>query len=249
MRIHLLDLGSLVIDRSDVLWHIDVGTPVRFPVYGVYIDHPEGKFVFDTGYDLDHVNKVLPFELPEQTPEQTVPAQLEKCGVKPEEIDFVVNSHFHFDHVGGNKHLTNATLITSKVELRSAMVPEPFERLGYSDMTFYTRGVTKVEFIEGDTEIAKGLTLFETTGHTIGHYSLLAEPEGRRPMIFCGDACYTFETLERMIVGGFHLDPVASISALKRIKTMAKQHDAEIFPSHEMGPWNEWKHAPEFYGA
>ena len=51
MRIYLLDLGSLVIDRSDVLWHIDVGTPVRFPVYGVYIDHPDGKFVFDTGFD------------------------------------------------------------------------------------------------------------------------------------------------------------------------------------------------------
>ena len=39
MKVYLLDLGSLVIDRSDVLWHIDVGTPVRFPVYGVYIDH------------------------------------------------------------------------------------------------------------------------------------------------------------------------------------------------------------------
>ena len=106
MKVYLLDLGSLVIDRSDVLWHIDVGTPVRFPVYGVYIDHPEGKFIFDTGFDLDHVNKVLPFELPEQTPEQTLPAQLAKCGVKPEEIDYVVNSHFHFDHVGGNRHLT-----------------------------------------------------------------------------------------------------------------------------------------------
>ena len=40
--------------------------------------------------------------------------------------------------------------------------------------------------------------LFETPGHTIAHYSLLAEPEGRRPMIFCGDAVYTFETLETM---------------------------------------------------
>jgi 4-pyridoxolactonase len=248
MRIYLLDLGSLVIDRSDVLWHIDVGTPVRFPVYGVYIDHPDGKYVFDTGFDLDHVNKVLPFELPEQTPEQTIPAQLAKCGVKPEEIDYVINSHFHFDHVGGNKHLSDATLLTSKYELRSALVPEPFERLGYSDLSFYTRGATKVEFIEGDTEIADGLTLFETPGHTIAHYSLVAEPEGRRPMIFCGDACYTFETLERMIVGGFHLDPVDSISSLKRIKSMAKDYDAEIFPSHELGPWNEWKHAPEYYG-
>jgi len=248
VKIYLLDLGSLVIDRSDVLWHIDVGTPVRFPVYGVYIDHPEGKFIFDTGYDLDHVNKVLPFELPEQSPEQTLPAQLAKIGVKPEEIDYVINSHFHFDHVGGNRYLTNATLITSKHELRSCLVPEPFERLGYSDLSFYTRGQTKVEFIEGDVEIAKGLTLFETPGHTIAHYSLLAEPEGRRPMIFCGDAVYTFETLERMIIGGFHLDPVDSVSAIKRIRQVARENDAEIFPSHDMEPWLTWKHAPDYYG-
>jgi len=248
MKVHLLDLGSLVIDRSDVLWHIDVGTPVRFPVYGVYIDHPEGKFVFDTGYDLDHVNKVLPFELPQQTPQQTLPAQLALCGVKPEQIDYVVNSHFHFDHVGGNKYLTNATLITSKAELRSGLVPEPFERLGYSDLSFQWPG-QKREFIEGDTEIAKGLTLFGTAGHTSGHCSLLAEPEGRRPMIFTGDAAYSYETLERMIIGGFHLDPVDCISALKRIKSMARQHDAEIFVSHEMEPWLRWKHAPESYGA
>lgn len=248
MKIYLLDLGSLVIDRSDVLWHIDVGTPVRFPVYGVYVDHPEGKFIFDTGYDLDHVNKVLPFELPEQTPQQTLPAQLALCGVRPEEINYVINSHFHFDHVGGNKYLTNATLLTSKTELRSSLVPEPFERLGYSDLSFYTRGM-KVEYLEGDVDLAKGLSLFQTPGHTIGHYSMLAEPEGRRPMIFAADAAYSNETLDRMIIGGFHFDAVDSISALKRIKAVARKHDAEIFVSHEMAPWLEWRHAPEFYGA
>ena len=247
MKIYLLDLGSLVIDRSDVLWHIDVGTAVRFPVYGVYIDHPEGKFIFDTGYDLDHVNKVLPFELPEQSAQQTLPEQLKLCGTTPDAIDYVVNSHLHFDHVGGNKYLKNATMLVSKLELRSSKVPEPFERLGYSDLSFDFPGI-KYEFIEGDFDLAKGLTLFQTAGHTIGHYSLLAEAEGRRPMIFAGDAAYTHETLERMIIGGFHLDPVDSISALRRIKAMAKRHDAEIFVSHEMEPWREWKHAPEFYG-
>ena len=34
-KVSILDGGSLVIDRSQVLWHIDVGTPVRFPVYSV----------------------------------------------------------------------------------------------------------------------------------------------------------------------------------------------------------------------
>ena len=75
-KVYILDGGSLVIDRSQVLWHIDVGTPVRFPVYSVLIEHPDGLFMYDTGYDLDHVNRVLPFELPEQTPDQTIPAQL-----------------------------------------------------------------------------------------------------------------------------------------------------------------------------
>jgi 4-pyridoxolactonase len=248
VKIYLLDLGSLVIDRSDVLWHIDVGTPVRFPVYGVYIDHPEGKFIFDTGFDLDHVNKVLPFELPEQSPQQTLPEQLKLCGTTPEEIDVYVNSHFHFDHVGGNKHLANATLVTSKWELRSLVVPEPFERLGYSDVAWYERGATKVRFVEGDHRLAEGLTLFSTPGHTISHISLLAEPEGRKPMIFAGDAVYTQETLDKEIIGGFHLDPVKSIEAIRRIKEMARQHDAEIFVSHEMAAWERWQHAPEHYG-
>ena len=54
-KVWILDGGSLVIDRSQVLWHIDVGTPVRFPVYSVLIEHPDGLFMYDTGYDLDHV--------------------------------------------------------------------------------------------------------------------------------------------------------------------------------------------------
>ena len=135
-KVYILDGGSLVIDRSQVLWHIDVGTPVRFPVYSVLIEHPDGLFMYDTGYDLDHVNRVLPFEQPQQTPDQTIPAQLKASGFDPEQVNFVVNSHFHFDHVGGNKYLTNATTLVNTAELRHAKVPEPFEHLGYSDLSF-----------------------------------------------------------------------------------------------------------------
>ena len=69
------------------------------------------------------------------------------CGTTPEAIDFVVNSHFHFDHVGGNKYLTNATLVDGK-ESCGRLVPEPFERLGYSDLTFQCPG-QKCELVRG----------------------------------------------------------------------------------------------------
>ena len=132
-RVRLLDSGTLVIDQSHITWNIGCGTPVRFPVYSVLIEHADGLFMFDSGYDLDLVNEVLPFELPEQTAEQTGPAQLAKCGFKPEDVDAVINSHLHFDHCGGNKHLVKATTYLHRDELRQARTPEPFERLGYAD--------------------------------------------------------------------------------------------------------------------
>jgi 4-pyridoxolactonase len=245
-KVWILDSGSLVIDRSDVLWHIDAGTPVRFPVYGVLIEHPDGLFMYDTGYDLDHVNRVLPFELPQQTPDQTIPAQLKAAGFDPEQVSFVVNSHFHFDHVGGNKHLTNATTLVNTAELRHAKVPEPFEHLGYSDLSFDFPGTT-YERISGDIEIADGLWLFETPGHTAGHYSLLVELDDRPSMIFTGDAANSYENLERLIVGGFHLDPTAAVESLRRLKRLARAHDAQLYPSHEMAPFQSWKKAPSYY--
>ena len=86
-RVRLLDSGSLVIDQSHITWNVGCGTPVRFPVYSVLIEHPDGLFMFDSGYDLDLVNAMLPFELPQQTEEQTVPAQLARCGYKPDDVD------------------------------------------------------------------------------------------------------------------------------------------------------------------
>ena len=86
MKIWLLDNGSIVIDHAQLMWNIGGGTPVRIPSYGVLIEHDEGLFLFDTGFDCEHTNRVLPFELPEQTDEQTIPAQLAKCGFKPEDV-------------------------------------------------------------------------------------------------------------------------------------------------------------------
>ena len=81
--------------------------------------------------------------------------------------------------MGGNKYLTNATLLTSKHELRSCLVPEPFERLGYSDLSFYARGQTKVEFLEGDVGDRQGAdAVRDARPH---HRPLLAHGRARGP--------------------------------------------------------------------
>jgi 4-pyridoxolactonase len=177
MKLWNLDNGSIVIDHAQLMWNIGGGTPVRIPSYGVLIEHTDGLFLFDTGFDLEHTERVLPFEFPEQTVDQTIPAQLGRCGFKPEDVGTLVNTHLHFDHVGGNKHLTSSRIVLHEKELAHAREHEPFEFFGYSDKTWDYEGAN-FEPVSGDIELAKGIWLFETPGHTVGHYSLLLKPGG-----------------------------------------------------------------------
>ena len=70
---------------------------------------------------------MLPFELPEQTPEQTIPAQLALCGFSPSDVGTLVMSHLHFDHVGGNRHLPDARVLIHAREIAQGRACEPFE--------------------------------------------------------------------------------------------------------------------------
>jgi 4-pyridoxolactonase len=246
--VRLLDSGTLVIDQSHITWNIGCGTPVRFPVYSVLIEHADGLFMFDSGYDVELVNAVLPFELPEQTQEQTVPAQLARCGYKPTDVDAIINSHLHFDHCGGNKHLTNATTYLHHDELREARTPEPFERLGYADRG-YDHPEASFSLLEGDLEFAKGLHLFHTPGHTVGHYSLLVELEGSRPLLFMADVSYTAAAFAADQQAGFHNNPVDGVRSIRRCKRIAKDWNAEVVFTHDMDRFKTYALAPEPFTA
>jgi len=249
-KVYLLDGGSLVIDGFHIYWNRGPGGEVRFPCYSVLVDHPEGKFVFDTGFDKKHVEAVLPFEKPMQTDEQTVPGALKLIGMEPGEITHVVNSHYHFDHCGGNHHLTNATTLCHAAELDAARKPEVFEGLGYSDQAFdvaddiYT---PKYELLEGDVEIAKGVYLIETPGHTVGHYSMLVELNGRKPMLFTADACYTQQNMDMNCIASFHVDPVASHDSMDLLRKVAQEREADLFFSHDAESYKSYLKAPGYY--
>jgi 4-pyridoxolactonase len=246
VKVYLLDTGSIVIDHSQLLWNVP-GDPVRIPSYGVLVEHPDGLFVFDTGFDLEHTQRVLPFELPEQTPQQTIPEQLRVCGYEPGDVRTLVNSHLHFDHVGGNRHLTEATVVVHEKELAQARDFEPFERFGYSDTTWDYEGA-RFETVSGDVELAAGIWLYETPGHSVGHYAvLLAREGGGKAMLFAFDVVNTATGLEREIQSSFHIDPVAGLRSLRRMKQLAEERGADVFFSHDMGAWQTYKHAPDFY--
>ena len=243
MKVWLLDNGSIVIEHTQLMWNVP-GPQVRIPVYSVLIEHDDRLFLFDSGIDLDHMNRVLPFELPEQTQEQTIPAQLETCGFEVGDVTAMVNSHLHIDHVGGNQLFkgTDVRHVLHAKELAQARNHEPFEFFGYSDKSWDYEGANFVP-VTGDVELAPGLWLFETPGHTVGHYSLLVGEK----LLFAFDVTYTPAALEKEIQAGFHNDPVAGVRSIRRVRAVAAEHSADIFFSHDMDAWQTYKHAPDFY--
>ncbi len=247
MRIWLLDNGSIVIEHTQLMWNVP-GPQVRIPVYSVLVEHDDGLFLFDTGIDLGHMENVLPFELPEQTQEQTIPAQLEACGFSLGDVTAVINSHLHIDHVGGNQLFegTGVRHLIHEREVAQARNHEPFEFFGYSDKSWDYTGA-RIETFSGDFELAKGIRLYETPGHTVGHCSLLLT--GKRPMLFAMDVAYTATAMEKGVQPGFHNNPHDGVLSIARVKQLAAEHGAEIFYSHDMDAWQSYTHAPAHYEA
>jgi 4-pyridoxolactonase len=245
MKVWLLNNGSIVIEHTQLLWNVP-GPQVRIPVYSVLVEHDDGLFLFDTGIGMEHMNAVLPFELPEQTEDQTIPAQLESCGFGLGDVTAVVNSHLHIDHVGGNQLFkgTNVRHLIHEKEVAQARDHAPFEFFGYSDKSWDYEGAN-IETFSGDTELAKGLWVYETPGHTVGHVSVLVD--GERPLLFAMDVAYTADALERGIQPGFHHTPVDGVRSIARVKQLAQERGAQIFLSHDMEAWQGYTHAPGHY--
>ncbi len=262
-RVSLLDGGSLAIDGHKIYWNRGPAGDVRFPVYAVLVEHEEGLFLYDAGFGLEHMRQFVPQDHPIQSPEQSLPAQLAKVGYTPDEVTHLFLSHLHIDHCGEANLFPRATVVCHEKEYEQAQHPELFERGSYGAVQYFAPGLVKdwqdlppgtdkeyvpeFQLFSGDLEFASGVWLYETLGHSAGHYSMLVELSSRRPMLFTGDAAMTPKNLEMMVIGGFHLDPVAGTRSLQRLKDLAAEHDAELFVSHSMPEFESWKKAPEWY--
>ena len=57
-------------------------------------------------------------------PGEEINARLEAIGRDPARIDFIINSHFHFDHAGGNAAIPNATMTVQRREWEARLNAE-----------------------------------------------------------------------------------------------------------------------------
>jgi len=117
---------------TDVRWSDgSVTDGVLKPVPIWYIETPDARVVVDTGFgDPEEVTRIrLAQGFPSMMrtrPEWHIPAALGQVGCRPEDVDAVILTHCHYDHVGGNELFTRASFYIHKNEIPLALAPPPW---------------------------------------------------------------------------------------------------------------------------
>lgn len=223
---------------------------IRIPVPAYLIDHPKGRVLFDSGLHPDvqtdaagrvGAEMAKTFEV-EFRPGEEISKRLEALDIAADSIDYLVNSHLHWDHTGGNELIPNAKVIVQKKEWEAGKLPELIESNGFNSVD-YDLG-HKVQQIEGEFDLFGDGTVVTvpTYGHTPGHQSLkvrLASGD----VVLAADSCYFRKTLEDLRLPNIVFDKeqmLESFQILRRLQTAG----ARIFYGHDPEFWQQVPQAP-----
>jgi len=157
-----------------------IGAMHDIPVHGFVIKHPsEGAILVDTGVGW-------PSELVDEwrIVNRHAADALAEHDLSPADVRIVINSHLHFDHCGQNAVFKHAPFYVQRAELDRARGAHSFVS------QWFDFAGARFELIDGDAQIAEGVRVVATPGHTVGHQSVIVDmPGGGAVMI--GDAAYT----------------------------------------------------------
>lgn len=164
------------------------------------------------------------------------PKRLAEFGLTVGDIDMVVNTHCHYDHVEANYLFRGKPLVVHEKEL------EYCRQLYWPEYADAFMGIMELDAISGDKKLTQNVKVIETTGHTPGSISVIAETaDGTVACI--GDAAIVKEDLLQLRAPSVvtkNIAPEVSIASLKRIADLdpvlvIPGHDAPFSPRAEKG--------------
>ena len=219
------------------------------PVPSFLLLHSRGAAVFDSGLHVEtqrdagrRIGELARIFQIRFAPGEELGARLAAAGVDPAEVDWLVSSHLHFDHVGGNAQLPNARWVVQRREWAAGCDPERRARFSY-DPRDYDLGHERL-LVDGEHDLFGdgSAVCLPTFGHTPGHQSLrvrLASGD----IVLAADACYLRRTLEDGLLPPLADDHDAQAASLARLRAL-EAAGARIFVGHDPDFWASVPQAP-----
>lgn len=226
MELHLLSDGYFTLDKSFLVYTKYQGQPYEAALKPLLVITEEDRILIDTGVG-ELPEKHRKFHTVKRMSDQELKAQLQKHGLKLEDIDIVINTHLHFDHCANNGSFPNAKFYVQEDELRYAYAPDRFQKAAYIREFFDV----PMEYVplHGQYRVTDDMIIIRTPGHSIGHQSVIIRKDERN-YVYCGDAAPLRENLKRRNIPGvlYRAD-----QALKSIDKLRSIKNAVYIYSHD----------------
>lgn len=234
--------GDKGFDENMKLGDGSVGPGVSLCCYVWYIEGSKYRILVDTGYDSDEsiTSVIRKHGVQDQIfirkPSEDVIRALDTINISPEDIDIVLLSHLHFDHFANTGLFNNATFIVQSEELPWAIAPPPYGTWYYKEYAHYITDVLdRVQTVEGDEWIMKGIQVWKLGGHSPGSMAIVVDTNVGR-VALAGDVALTYKNLELKWPCGTIYSLPDTIKAFNRLLTEADI----VIPAHD------WKFLEKF---
>ena len=202
MKLNFLAAGRLRMKKSIYVSGADRSETIDLPVGSALIRHKQGNVLFDTGCHPSVVDdaegrwgllaKVMK---PLMSADETLLPSLACIGLEPDDIDIVVNPHFHPDHCGCNQFFRKATILAHAKEIEAA-------KASGADAAGYLRADwdygEPIEAVNGEKDLFgdSSVVLLPLPGHTPGTMGALVSLDRDGQFLLASDSVSLRQNLD-----------------------------------------------------
>jgi glyoxylase-like metal-dependent hydrolase (beta-lactamase superfamily II) len=218
----------------------------------VLVEHSDGLVLIDTALGNKEDGKFLDiYGVENQGLEGATQLEdaLASAGFLPRDIRWVINTHLHFDHAGGNttmdpdlendprRHVRptfpNAMYAVQRGELEFARHTNERTRASYLPHNFEPiAAANRWRLLNGDEEVLPGISVRVTPGHVPFHQTILLQDRGESAL-FVGDLFPTTSHLPLPWIMGYDLEPLRTLESKRAILSEAVAHGWRLIFEHD----------------
>lgn len=253
MRCHLLEAGTLRLDGGAMfgvvpkpLWERRIAPDARnriaMAMRCLLVEHDDGLVLVDTGAgDKDDAKfrDIYGIENGGHAGRTQLEDALAAAGHTATDVQWVINTHLHFDHAGGDSYrdaagalrssFPNARHVVQRGELEFARHPNERTAGSYLAANF---SAIEFQLVEGEVEVLPGVRCLPTPGHTPYHQSVVIENGGERAC-FLADLVPTSAHVPLPWIMGYDLEPLVTLETRRRLYQRAEAEGWRLCFEHD----------------